>query len=134
MVRASSEVETSELKIIDALVQLGVGRVYWVSDMAGLMNGKGPEAAIFPVSPEKQDVVAVLLKALYSDKNGTVVIDDGVILAGDTAAVTKFQQPKSGSPNADLLTAVSRVQDPHGIVVVTPVSAMLPVVSVFCRS
>ncbi len=125
-----SEAETSELKIIDALVQLGVGRIYWVSDMAGLMNGKGPEAAILPVSPEKQDVVAVLLKALYSDRNGTVVIDNGVILAGDAAAVTKFQQPKSGSPNADLITAVNRVQDPHGIVVLTPVSSMLPVLGI----
>lgn len=124
----SSE-QTAQLKgVCQALVQLGVGRVYWVSDLTGLM--KRPEAAIFPVAPEKQDVVAVLLKALFNDSNCIVVIENGVILAGDIAAVTKLQQPNSGSANADLLAAVSRVKDPHGIVAATPVSAMLPVLGI----
>lgn len=110
----------------DALVQLGVTRIFWVSDLAGLMSG--PQVVIAPVANKKQDVVAVILKAVAGDRNGTAVIDGDAVLVGNQEAIRLLQQKKEGAPSPDLLEAVNRVQEPHGLVIVTPVAAVLPVV------
>lgn len=110
----------------DALVQLGVRRIYWISDLAGLHNG--PQAVVVPVSVEKQEIVATLMKAFISDTNGTAVAKNGIVLAGQTDAVRQLQNEKSGPANADLLMAANRVMDPHGLVVLTPVQTVLPFV------
>ena len=126
---AAAEDQSAQLKgTRDALVQLGVRKIYWVSDLAGLTNG--PQAVIVPVSVDKQDVVAVILKALISDTANAVVGENGAILAGDSTVIAALRQPKSGPASADLLTAVNRIKDPHGLVLLTPVSAMLPVVGI----
>ncbi len=110
----------------DALVQLGVRRIYWISDLSGLSNG--PQAVVVPASVDKQEIVATLMKAFISDTNGIAVAEDGVVLVGQTEAVRQLQKVENGPPNTELLMAANRVTDPHGLVVLTPVQMVLPFV------
>ncbi|MEZ6035044.1 MAG: DUF1559 domain-containing protein [Planctomycetaceae bacterium] len=112
--------------VCTALVELGVARVYWATDLAGLANQ--PQAVIIPVPVEKREVIATILRAVAAEINGVVVIDDNVVLVGSAAAVGQIQARKDGTSNAMLLADVNRIKDPHGIVVLTPAAAVLPVV------
>ncbi|MBL8817164.1 MAG: DUF1559 domain-containing protein [Planctomyces sp.] len=129
----AEESTESQKAVVSALTQTGVTRVYWISDTAGLVSG--PRAVFVPVPPEKKDAVAAILKALAVEIFGgndkaIVIVNDDVILAGDQAAVDFLLSERRGTVNDDFLKALDRVQDPHGIVVATPVHVMLPIVAV----
>lgn len=117
----------NEAKTIrDALVQLGVTRIYWTADLAGLMNG--PQAVIVPVPAEKSEMIATILRAVAAQGKGVAVVDDNVVLAGNEDIVKQLQMKQNDRGNPMLLAAVSRVEHPHGLVVMTPVAAILPIV------
>ena len=112
----SPQANMDEIKATrDALVQLKVNRVYWISDLASLM--KGPESVVIP-TPNSQ-AVAVLLKALNPAAT-TVLEADGECLIGTTKqAVTKLRD-KSGDVVPRLLDAMASVEGSHGIVLAGP--------------
>ncbi|MEQ9407066.1 MAG: DUF1559 domain-containing protein [Fuerstiella sp.] len=110
-----------------ALVQLGVARVFWVSDLAGLTNG--PRAVIVPAPAEHMDGILLILKSVAGSELVTAVADDGCILVGNKQAVAGLQQSGQGKPDAALLAAVNNITHPHGLAVRTPASALIPVVS-----
>ena len=111
--------------IQDALVQLGVTRIYWVSELTEVTNG--PKAFIVPVSGEKQEVVATIMRAFVSDTNGIASAVHDVVLVGQSEAVLQLQKDKKGPPNPELLAAAEKVHGSHGIVMLTPVQAVLPI-------
>lgn len=109
----------------EALVQLGVTRIYWCSNLANLMNG--PQTVIVPVPAEKREVVVTILRAVAAEINGVAEPDDNVVLVGNAEIVKRLQLMKAGQGNPILLTDVNRIADPHGFVLLTPVAAVLPV-------
>lgn len=113
--------------ICTTLVQLGVARIYWTTDLAGLANE--PQAVIIPVPVEKRDVIATILRAVAAETNGVAVVDGNVVLVGNPPAIEQIQARRDGTANAILLAAASQINDPHGIVVLTPIAAVLPVVA-----
>lgn len=100
----------------DALIQLKVQRVYWISDLAGLM--KGPESIVIPtVNPVP---VAALLKALGHSNESLLFEVDGDCLIGNTQQGITALRTKNGEPTAELLNAVAACEGFHGIVLATP--------------
>ncbi len=100
----------------DALIQLKVDRVYWISDLAGLM--KGPESIVIPtVNPVP---VAALLKALDRSNESLLFEVDGDCLIGNTQQGITALSTKNGVPTAELLNALAACEGSHGIVLATP--------------
>ncbi len=50
-----SEPLDSQEAIVEALIKLGVKRIYWVSDLSGLTSG--PRAVLVPVSSDRKEAV-----------------------------------------------------------------------------
>ncbi len=67
-------------EIRNALVQLGVTRIYWCADLAGV--AQGPRAFIIPAPEEKRQVIATILSAVAAESRGVAVVSDNVVLAG----------------------------------------------------
>lgn len=117
----------------DALVQLGVRRVYWISDISGLTNG--PQALIIPVPAGQKEVVRIVLDAFGGTLQGkaegeiTAVLADDVIVVGHPAGVRQLQEGRKGDPAPEFLDAIRRVRETHALVVATPVAAVLPMIS-----
>ena len=121
--------DTTETKAIQtALVQLGVKRIYWVSDLGNLMSPA--QALIVPCKKENSGAVLLILKTLAKQGNATAVADGDAILFGNESAVEQLQQERTGQPDPLLLNAVSNITQPHGLAIRTPVVALIPVVSV----
>jgi hypothetical protein len=112
----------------EALVQLGVTRIYWVTDMTGLPQG--PESLIVPA--EKPQPVALILKSLIADTRQQVLVEDQAVLVGSQDWLDGMKNRK-GNPAEELTGALNLNSDPHGIVVCTPLHALMPVVSILPR-
>jgi len=113
-------------EIRNALVQLGVTRIYWCADLAGV--AQGPRAFIIPAPEEKRQVIATILSAVAAESRGVAVVSDNVVLAGSPEAVKQLQAEKNRTAaNPVLIEAIHRVNDPHGFVLLTPIAAVLPV-------
>ena len=77
----------------DALVQLKVNRIYWISDLAGLM--KGPESIVIPTP--NPSAVAVLLQAINPTSAPDNVFEvDGDFLIGTTKQAVSNLRDKTG--------------------------------------
>jgi hypothetical protein len=126
-INGSSQNMNEAKTIRDALVQLGVTRIYWTTDLAGLMQG--PQAVIVPVPAEKSEMIATILRAVVAQAKGVAVVDNNVVLAGNADIVKQLQTQQNNGVSPTLLAAVSRVEYPHGLVVMTPISAILPIVA-----
>ena len=111
----------------EALVQLGVTNVYWVTDLQGLT--RGPDVAIVPAPEGKLDAVALILKAVVSRINGVAVVENGVVIAGAKESVDALRTI-NGKPDADFITTANELAGPHGLTIKTPVMALMPIISV----
>ena len=101
----------------DALVQLKVNRIYWITDLAGLM--KGPESIVIPTPNPK--AVAVLLKAINPGALTAPVFEaDGDFLIGTTKQAVSNLRDKTGDVVPQLLDAMAAVDASHGIVLAGP--------------
>lgn len=101
----------------DALVQLKVNRIYWITDLAGLM--KGPESIVIPTPNPK--AVAVLLKAISPGVLTAPVFEaDGDFLIGTTKQAVSNLRDKTGDVVPQLLDAMAAVDASHGIVLAGP--------------
>ena len=101
----------------DALVQLKVNRIYWITDLAGLM--KGPESIVIPTPNPK--AVAVLLKAIRPGVLTAPVFEaDGDFLIGTTKQAVSNLRDKTGDVVPQLLDAMAAVDGSHGIVLAGP--------------
>lgn len=101
----------------DALVQLKVNRIYWISELAGLM--KGPESIVIPTP--NPGAVAILLRAI-NPTSGTpsVLEEDGECLIGTTKQAVSNLRDKTGEVAPQLLEAMAAIDGPHGIVLAGP--------------
>jgi len=113
-----SQTNLAEVKATrDALVQLNVNRIYWISDLAGLM--KGPESIVIP-TPNPQ-AVAVLLQAINPTTAPANVFEtDGDFLIGTTKQAVSNLRDKTGDVVPQLLDAIAAVDAPNGIVLAGP--------------
>jgi len=112
-------------EIRNALVQLGVTRIYWCTDLTNV--AQGPQALIVPAPEEKRQVIATILTAVAAESKGlAIVVDDGV-LVGNAESVKQLQSKKDTKANPTLIETVNRVNDPHGFVLLTPIAAVMPV-------
>ncbi len=118
-------VQSKEIR--NALVQLGVTRIYWCTDLAKVTQG--PQAVIVPVPAEKRQVIATILAAFAAESEGVAVVVDNVVLTGNAEAVKQLQSKKESTANPVLIETVNSVNHPHGFVISTPVAAVLPVAS-----
>ena len=101
----------------DALVQLKVNRIYWISDLAGLM--KGPQSIVIP-TPNPQ-AVAILLQAINPTSTTPHVLEvDGECLIGTTRQAVHNLRDKTGDVVPQLLEAMAAIDAPHGIVLAGP--------------
>ncbi len=121
---ASSDMNQAK-EIRNALVQLGVTRIYWCSDLASL--ARGPQAFIVPAPEEKCRLIATILSAVAVESSGVAVVNDNVVLAGNPESVKQLQSKDKSAANPVLIETVNRVHDPHGFVLLTPIAAVLPV-------
>ncbi len=112
-------------EICNALVQLGVTRIYWCTDLANV--AQGPQGLIVPVPEEKRQVIATILTAVAAESKGVAVGVDNVVLVGNAETVKRLQSKKDTKANSTLIETVNRVNDPHGFVLLTPIAAVLPV-------
>ena len=113
-----SQMNLAEAKATrDALVQLKVNRIYWISDLAGLM--KGPESIVIPTPNPR--AVAILLQAI-NPTSGTphVLEEDGDFLIGMTKPAVSNLRDKTGDVVPQLLDAMAAVEGSHGIVLAGP--------------
>ncbi len=115
-------------EIRNALVQLGVTKIYWCTDLASI--AKGPQAVIVPAPKEKLQVVATILAASASESKGVAVAGDNVVLVGNPESVNQLHSKKETSANPELFETLDGVNDPHGFVLLTPIAAVLPVASI----
>ena len=101
----------------DALVQLKVNRIYWITDLAGLM--KGPESIVIPTPNPK--AVALLLKAINpAAATEQVFEEEGDFLIGTTKQAVSHLRDRTGDVVPQLLDAMAAVDGPHGIVLAGP--------------
>lgn len=110
--------------IQQALLEQGVSRIYWVTDLQGL--NKGPEAVIVPAPAEKIGAVRLILTAVAARADGAAVVDNGVILAGSKVAVGALQKQKIGNGDPAFLQLVNSIDLPHAIVADTSKGALHP--------
>ncbi|MEZ6131536.1 MAG: DUF1559 domain-containing protein [Planctomycetaceae bacterium] len=110
-----------------ALVQLGVTRMYWISDLAGLTQG--PRAFVVPAPDDTIDAVTLILKTLAEGSGGTAVVDGSCVVVGDKSEIANLRE-RSGTPDAEFLVTVNRLKHPHAIALKTPVATLVPVMSV----
>lgn len=111
--------------IRDALVQLGVTRIYFVGDESALIQG--PKAFVVPVSAEKAVQVKLVLGASM-DNAGTAIIDGDAVLFGDKASVAQLQTKLDGKPEAAFLRAANGINQSHGLVIRTAASVLKPLI------
>ena len=101
----------------DALVQLKVNRIYWISDLAGLM--KGPESIVIPTP--NPSAVAVRVQAIKPTSAPDNVFEvDGDFLIGTTKQAVSNLRDKTGDVVPQLLEAMAAIDGPHGIVLAGP--------------
>ena len=87
---AGPQPDLDEMEIVrQALVTIGVTRVYIVPSLFTLMAE--PEAVVVPAPDGQAESVRLLLQAVVSGDDSTVVVDDGVVLAGRTSGVQLLQ-------------------------------------------
>lgn len=115
-------------EIRNALVQLGVTKIYWCTDLASI--SKGPQAVIVPAPKEKLQIVATILSAVAAESKGVAITADNVVLVGNADAVLQLTSKKETTGNPALTEALDGVKDPHGFVLLTPIAAVLPVASI----
>ncbi|MEO2015917.1 MAG: DUF1559 domain-containing protein, partial [Fuerstiella sp.] len=108
-----------------ALIARGVTRMYWVGDLAGMISG--PRATIIPA--KKPEAVALIVQAAVAAPDDRIAVVNGVILVGSKKQVAALQN-QTGKPDAALIAQLDRNADPHGLVVLTPLHALLPVISI----
>ncbi|MCA9049075.1 MAG: hypothetical protein KDA89_10135, partial [Planctomycetaceae bacterium] len=86
----SAEYRAKTIK--DAMVQLGVTRVYFVGNVGSL--GQGPPVVLIPVKNESADAVAGILKAVTDDDGGiTTTVAGRCVLMGRQMDIERRQQP-----------------------------------------
>lgn len=101
----------------DALQKLGVRRIYWISDLAGLM--RGPDCLVIPTPNPK--AVGILLKAITkSQATMPVFEEDGACLIGTTPQTVSSLRQKNGDAIPELLESISLMDGPHGISLAGP--------------
>jgi len=110
----------------DALIQLGVKRIYFVGDLSVFMPG--PMAFIVPVSADKAGTVRLVLGTLVGTE-GTVLVDGDAVLYGDKALVEKLQTKLDGPPDASFLKTINGLSHSHSLAIRTSASAMQPLVA-----
>ncbi len=110
----------------DALVQLGVKRIYFVGDLSVFMPG--PIAFIVPVSADKAGTVRLVLGTLVGTE-GTVIVDGDAVLYGDKTQIEKLQTKRDGPPDASFVKTINGLRHPHGLVIRTSASTLQPLVA-----
>ncbi len=120
---------TTAKAVQEALVQMGVKRMYWLGNLERLVET--PKAMIIPLKSDKIEPVASMLKALIEETGlaADIEIDGDCVLVGDKDEIV-FLKSSSGEPDAEFLTTVNTINQPHGVVLKTPVAALVPVMSV----
>lgn len=111
-----------------AMVQLGVRRVFWVSDLSQLP--KGPQAVIVPVPVDKAESVTFVLRAVVGETRGKAVVDEDVVIVGTIEAVDMLLRQHQGEVDSDFLESVNSLSGPNGLAIRTPVASLVPIVSV----
>ena len=111
----------------DALLQLGVTRVFWVTDLSGLT--KGVQAGIVPTPAGKAESVALILNAVAGNMNGIAIVDGDAVLVGSEESVAALQKERQGQPSAEFMATANSLPGPHGLAIRTPVTALVPIVS-----
>ncbi|MCA9063444.1 MAG: DUF1559 domain-containing protein [Planctomycetaceae bacterium] len=111
------------------LVDQGVGRIYWVGDLAALM--RGPDGFIIPVEESKREAVRLTLE-LAAPRHLTAVIDRDAVLLGTKDSVKRLQAASSGPLPEGFADIVNGLSLPHGIAVhcspgmLAPLKSTLP--------
>lgn len=99
----------------DALVQLGVQRIYYATDLTGLPEMKGK--VIIPSS--NPQATQLLLASIGAGLGTTEPLDFSV--SGElTIGTRKGAKSKSGAPESELLAALNANTSAHGMVFATP--------------
>lgn len=102
--------------IQNALVSLGVTRVYWISDLASIADG--PTRLAIPCN--NPAAVQLLVQPLAEQTSGVIAQADGnVVLVGSQATVDEFLAA-DGSTLKELSDSLASVKSPHGAAFATP--------------
>ncbi|MEM7474920.1 MAG: DUF1559 domain-containing protein [Planctomycetota bacterium] len=99
----------------DALLQLGVNKIYYVSDFSGMMNG--PDRFIIPC--EKPETVELLLSGFTGNSGPDMASRGNVVVIGSEKGVMSILS-SDGQPSEFLSQALKGHGDtPHGLVFAT---------------
>lgn len=104
-----------EKAVQQALIQLNVRRIYWISPVDPQSIGK-PQ---FVIPAENPTAVAALVKSVIQGSGLEAVEDQGHVLVGMPDSIDRLKTP-NGTPPAALLEATRDSSLPHGFVVADP--------------
>ncbi len=120
------ERELSKLKVVQqALLQLHVTKIYWISDLASI--SEGPVRLVIP--NDNPQAVQLLLGAM-DELDFQYEVDGKVLLAGKKDALTAIKK-KHGTPSSQLLQAMEACDQDHGLAFATPSYVTMSLMAVF---